>query len=171
MQPLERDFFMSEATVVAQQLLGKQLVTPKGSALITEVEAYGGADDAASHAYKHTPRSALMYGEPGFVYVYLIYGMHYCLNFVTSPMHTAGAVLIRGVYKDNNFIYGPGKVTKALGIDKNYNGLDTFNNDKLFAYDVGFSATNINTTTRVGISKAKHKLWRFYLDESSLLLT
>ncbi|HZL21569.1 MAG TPA: DNA-3-methyladenine glycosylase [Polyangia bacterium] len=99
--PLPRAFYERPTTAVARELLGKVLVrhTPAGATLIArivEVEAYLGERDAASHARRGpTPRAAIMFGPPGFLYVYLIYGMHNCMNFVTEADGKAGAVLIR----------------------------------------------------------------------------
>ena len=99
--PLPHAFYARDTTAVAQALLGQRLVRMLDgqhlSGLICETEAYGGADDPASHAYRRTPRSAIMFGPPGVAYVYFIYGMHHCLNAVTTDDGHPGAVLIRGI--------------------------------------------------------------------------
>ncbi len=137
---------------VAQELLGCYLVRQDGGermvCRITETEAYIGAVDKACHAYggRRTARTETLYAAPGTAYVYLIYGMHCCLNFVTEPAGTASAVLIRGCepvfgleqvarrrfgvsaaemrpYQRKNFMNGPGKLCKGLSIDRSLNGL------------------------------------------------
>jgi len=148
MQPLQQSFFARDTITVAQELVGciLQMVGDDGgivSGRIVEVEAYGGEDDPASHAGNgRTPRSEIMFGPPGFAYVYIIYGMHHCLNFVTEVEGTAGAVLIRGMEplvgrelmadrrgldpetaRDRDLCSGPGRLCQALGIDRRWNGL------------------------------------------------
>ena len=100
--PLRRDFYARPTIAVARDLLGKLVVRRRADgggmlvARIVEVEAYLGERDAASHARRGpTPRAAIMFGPPGFLYVYLIYGMHHCMNFVTETDGVAGAVLVR----------------------------------------------------------------------------
>ena len=132
---------MRDTVVVARSLLGQRLVRvlngQRLSGLICETEAYGGADDPASHAYRRTPRSAIMFGPPGVAYVYFIYGMHHCLNAVTACDGHPGAVLIRGIFPaegietmrrqrpgaaDQHLADGPGKLCQALGITLALNG-------------------------------------------------
>jgi DNA-3-methyladenine glycosylase len=114
-----KDFFLHDVLDVAPDLLGKNLVimTPDGNStrfIITEVEAYKGAEDKACHANKgRTKRTEIMFHEGGCLYVYLIYGIHWMLNIVTGPANNPQAVLIRGL---ENYS-GPGRVTKLLGID------------------------------------------------------
>lgn len=121
---LANDFFQRDVLEVAPDLLGKLLVVPQkeGEALslmITEVEAYRGENDLACHASKgRTARTDIMYQEGGAVYIYLIYGMYWMLNFVTSCKEDPQAVLIRGVTGHA----GPGKLTRHLGIDKSFHG-------------------------------------------------
>ena len=92
------DFYNRSVVEVAQDLLGKTLVFFNFRGVITETEAYRGADDEASHAFKGpTPRSSIMYGPPGYSYVYLIYGLYHCLNIVTEAEGNPAAVLIRGL--------------------------------------------------------------------------
>src|SRR5271157_4940399 len=100
MDRLMQPFFARDTVIVARALLGKRLVRvldgQRLSGLIAETEAYRGTNDQASHAYRLTPRSAIMYGPPGRAYVYVIYGRNYCLNMVTETAGLPGAVLIRG---------------------------------------------------------------------------
>ena len=144
---LDRGFFARDTQTVARELLGKLIVSrvcpgqPR-VARIVEVEAYLGERDAASHARRgRTPRSAVMFGPPGHLYVYLIYGMHHCMNLVTEADGVAGAVLLRAAAPVSGFegtgspavtpeatdgrrLAGPGKLCAALGITRAQNGLD-----------------------------------------------
>lgn len=149
---LNADFFLRDTVEVAQDLLGRYLVrNVNGSALvgmITETEAYIGSVDKACHAYggRRTARTSTLYAAPGTAYVYLIYGMYNCLNFVTEPEGVAAAVLIRSCvpvyntdlisrarfgaeyaklsrYQKQNFLNGPGKLCKGFIIDKSLNNL------------------------------------------------
>ncbi len=144
---LGRDFFARDTVTVARELVGcvLEVDAPDGraSGRIVEVEAYGGAEDPASHAGRGvTPRSAIMFGPPGVAYVYFIYGMHCCLNFVAHAEGAPGAVLVRAVEplvgrahmvrrrgldparaRDRDLAAGPGRLCRALGIDLAWNGL------------------------------------------------
>jgi DNA-3-methyladenine glycosylase len=130
--PLPRRFYARPAVVVALDLLGSYLVHdgPRGRQIgrIVETEAYAGLDDRASHAARgRTPRTAIMFGPPGFAYVYLVYGMYHCLNVVVDECGYPAAVLVRalepvvGVELSPS---GPGRLCRALGIDRRYNGAD-----------------------------------------------
>lgn len=152
MGKLERDFFLRDTVEAARDLLGRYLVRNDGGetmvCLVTETEAYVAAVDKACHAYggKRTARTETLYAAPGTAYVYLIYGMYHCLNFITGPEGVASGILIRGcwpvwnadgaarrrfgvpagamtAYQRKNFMNGPGKVCKGLAIDKSLNGL------------------------------------------------
>ncbi|MAG60535.1 3-methyladenine DNA glycosylase [archaeon] len=168
------DFFERDAVVVARELLGKVIVIGNLKVRIVETEAYGG--DAASHAFKRTERSALMFDTFGSVYVYLIYGMYNCLNFTTNSIGSPGAVLIRavepisgiekmqerrGTEKINNLCSGPGKLCQALGIDKKFNGLEL--GRELVVYDDGFEVDEIGRSSRIGIKDALDLEWRFFI--------
>jgi len=143
--PLARSFFDRPSRLVAPELLGRILVCtlPEGAVelRLTEVEAYEGPDDPASHAYRgRTPRNAVMFGDPGHVYVYFTYGMHYCMNLVTGPGRDASAVLLRagevvsGVElaqsrrsnsrRSADLASGPARLTLALGVDRSRDGAD-----------------------------------------------
>jgi len=170
MHRVERDFFMRDVLDVAPDLLGKYLVRKLDDGqikkyIITEVEAYRGQEDLACHASKgRTSRTEIMYHNGGYIYVYLIYGMYWMLNFVTSLKDIPQAVLIRGIEGYD----GPGKLTKALKIDKSFYGKDLTSNNKLWVeYGQGISPKNIKKTPRIGIDYAgeiyKNKLWRFVL--------
>jgi DNA-3-methyladenine glycosylase len=184
MTPLPRAFFGRATVTVARALLGQRLVRildgARLSGLICETEAYGGPDDAASHAFRRTPRSAIMYGPPGHAYVYFIYGMHHCLNVVTDEEGQPGAVLIRGFVPDEEIAVmaarrggvdagqlanGPGKVCQALGITRALNGADLTASVELFI-EPGLIVpeTGAVITPRIGVRGDKAALarpWRF----------
>lgn len=168
---LGHDFFNRHTVEVAIDLLGKKICFNNQSGIITETEAYRGFDDAASHAYRGpTKRSQIMFGQAGYSYIYLIYGMHNCLNFVTEPEGFAGAVLIRGikvpkvVYSETN---GPGKLTKHFTITRSFNGINVIQDNSLYLTEA-IKVQAYNTSPRIGISVAKEKLWRFCLSENEL---
>lgn len=181
---LSREFYSRAPLVVAREIIGKKLVrTLAGnselSGIIVEAEAYGGAHDPASHAYRgKTARNEVMFGEPGHAYVYFTYGAHYCLNFVTkSKMYNASAVLVRAiepvdgieVMEDNRgtdvvtqLTSGPGKLCQAFCIDKSLNGVDLTKIDSAIRVeDVGIKP-HIARSIRIGISVAVQRKWRFY---------
>ena len=149
---------------------------------ITEIEAYLGFEDPASHSFiGKTARNAVLFGPPGFAYIYFIYGMHYCLNFSCSPDGNPGGVLIRAldpiegletmarlrglqrVPKSSLLTSGPGRLCQALDITRaNCNGLDVTRSDSpLQVVDDGFRPPSILTTPRIGISKATDRPLRF----------
>jgi len=149
MNKLTKNFFGPDTEIVAKNLLWKLIKVWDKYWIIYETEAYKHNCDEASHAFwKKTLRNALMYETYGFVYVYLIYGIHYCLNF-TSDSKKPWAVLIRWIIpiedvkniktldiKSYKKIDGPGKLTKYFWIDKSFNGLDLENNDKIQVFDI-----------------------------------
>lgn len=157
---LTRDMYLGDTVSIARQLLGRYIVRrmPEETLLcrIVETEAYVGAIDKAAHAYGYhrTARNAAMFGPPGHAYIYLIYGMHCCLNFVTEPEGEPSAVLLRGLepvygletmtrlrfgcapaeltaYQRRNLLNGPGKCCAALGLTRDMNGVD-LTGDSLF---------------------------------------
>lgn len=164
---LDYSFFNRNCVDVACDLIGKTLVFGSHQGIITETEAYRGADDPASHAYRGiTPRSALMFGPPGISYIYFIYGMYYCLNVVTEAEGSASAVLIRGIKLTTEpftHLNGPGKLCRHLEITTQHNGLDLLNHAS-FYFAPGILPQNISATPRIGIKKATDKLWRFTSD-------
>lgn len=166
---LDTDFFGKKTLWVARNLLGKHLCRRLKSgkvisAMITETEAYKGFDDKASHAHKgRTKRTEVMFGEPGTIYVYLIYGMYYCLNLVTEKEGYPAAVLIRGVSDIN----GPGRVCRHFKIDKKLNGRKLGRELWIEDRPNDVSGFKIHASRRVGVDyagKSKDWLWRFVLN-------
>ena len=179
MKILKRSFFERPTLKVAPELLGKTIVLRQGRqkqklGIIVEVEAYT-KDDPACHAARgKTPRNEVMFGPGGFSYVYFIYGMYHCLNFVTEKKEIPGAVLIRALEipdEDPKAANGPGKLCKYLNITKEkHNGVDCCNeNSLLIVTNKNYfknKKTTIVQTTRIGISQAIHHPWRWYINES-----
>jgi len=167
---LTSDFYLRDVLLVAPELLGKQLVCvlPDGFVLkhqITEVEAYKGINDLACHASKGlTERNRVMFQQGGLVYVYLIYGMYWMLNVVTSGVGNPEAVLIRGI----TGFSGPGRLTKHLRIDKSFYGEDLTISKRIWIEDLGISP-KIKTTPRIGVDYAgsywANIPWRFIVEE------
>ena len=165
---LPNSFFQRDVLEVAPELLGKILVRKSNKGIIekfqiTEVEAYSGNGDLACHASKgKTQRTEVMFREGGLVYVYLIYGMYWMLNIVTGKENDAEAVLIRGI----EGISGPGRVGKALQLDKTFYGENLFNSNRIWIENAE-SIENYITTPRIGINYAGEpwvsKPWRFVL--------
>ncbi|MDO4750272.1 MAG: DNA-3-methyladenine glycosylase [Eubacteriales bacterium] len=164
---LDAEFFSRDCLEAAPELVGKLLVRamPDGSELrlrITETEAYRGESDTACHAHRgRTPRTEVMYGPPGTLYVYLCYGIHWMLNIVTSDAEVPQAILLRGC----DTAEGPGRLTKKMHIDGTLNRGSIFG-DELWVEDDGFRG-EIVRDRRIGIgyaSKAdQDRLWRFSL--------
>ena len=162
MKILPPEFYEHEDVVsIARNLLGKILVKNSKKliqkAIITETEAYKGVEDKASHAYggRRTKRTEVMYGPPGRAYVYLCYGIHEMLNVVTGPKEIPHAVLIRGIrLLDGNQLYdGPGKLTKALSINRDFNEHD-LSVPPLQIMDDGIKVTSFEQGPRIGIDFA-----------------
>lgn len=194
MQKLTREFYNRDTLTVARDLLGCYLVreynNEKLICRITETEAYIGRCDKACHAYnyKRTPRTETLFARPGTAYIYLIYGMYNCLNFVTEPEGEPAAVLIRALepvagqetlthlrypnhagqltsYQKKNFLNGPGKLCKALSLDRSMNGADLTGNT-LYILSSGEPPQMIHTGPRIGIDyaeEAMHFPWRFWI--------
>jgi DNA-3-methyladenine glycosylase len=166
---LSRQFFSRDVLEVAPNLLGKTLMRQfdNGEMLrltINEVEAYRGEEDLGCHASKgRTPRTGVMYQDGGLIYAYLIYGMYWLLNFTTGPDGDPQAVLIRG----SEEIKGPGRIGRALKLDKSFYGEDSISSKRLWLENnEAFSPeTKIITSPRVGIDYAGDywagKDWRF----------
>lgn len=167
----DRNFFSKNTVWVAKNLLGKKLVRihrgKKIEVTIAETEAYHGHNDKASHASRgKTARTEVMFGNPGTIYVYLIYGMHYCLNFVTGKKNFPAAVLIRGIEVGGEFIKGPGRVSKFLKLDKKINKKKLSKKSGLWVEDgVKINRKKIKSSKRIGIDYAgplwANKPWRF----------
>jgi DNA-3-methyladenine glycosylase len=167
MRRLNNSFFIRDVLDVAPDLLGKILVVKNNELelrfAITEVEAYRGEEDLACHASKgRTSRTEIMYHQGGHIYVYLIYGMYWMLNFVTSKKNYPQAVLIRGIEGFN----GPGKLTKQLSIDKSFYGENLCKSERIWL-EYRKSIENYIATPRIGIEYAGEpwisKPWRFIL--------
>ncbi len=198
MDKLHRDFYNRDALTVGKELLGKVLVHEADgitlAAKIVETEAYSGFEDKAAHFYggKRTPRVEVIYGEPGFSYVYFIYGMYNCFNVVAGGKNDPQAVLIRALepleglqqMALNRFskpygelvkreiiglTNGPGKLCKAFGIDKSFYGEDLCGSRLYLEDGEQDAAFQIVTAKRVGIDyaeEAKDFPWRFYLKDN-----
>lgn len=197
MEKLDRAFYSRDSISVAKALLGKVLVRETGgeriAARIVEAEAYMGAADRAAHSYggRRTPRVEVMYGEAGFAYVFMIYGMHCCFNVVTAEKEIPQAVLIRageplegleqmalarfgklyGELTKNQRLgltNGPGKLCRALGLDRRFNGTDLCG-DTLYIEEGQKTDFSVVTAKRVGVDyagEAKDYPWRFYSKDS-----
>ncbi len=183
---LTPEFFARNTLIVARDLIGAEIVAGTGPDAVTgrivEAEAYLGQADPASHAGRGwTPRSAIMFGPPAVAYVYLIYGMHHCLNFVTEPEGTPGAVLVRAleplagrevmarrrgldpaVCRDRDITSGPGRLCQALGIDLAWNGVPLGSAaPRLVVCRGPGNGTRVEQTPRIGIRKAVDLPYRF----------
>ena len=162
---LPREFYEQKTLKVAKELLGKFLVHKNISGVITETEAYYGFHDLASHAsHGKTKRTEIMFGPAGHAYIYLIYGMYYCLNVVTEHEEYPAAILIRGI----EGVSGPGRLTRHFKIDKSLNGIDMTKCRELWIEDRGIkiAPSKIARTPRIGVDYAgewKNKPWRFVL--------
>lgn len=196
MKKLERDFYLKDATLLSQLLLGKILVHEynniKVSGRIVETEAYMGVQDKAAHSYggRRTARNEVTYGPAGFLYVYFIYGMYHCVNVVASEIETPQVVLIRALepvsgeetmslnrygksYKELkkrekiNITNGPGKLCIAMGIDRSSNGADLCGEE--FYIEDSEDEPEIVRAKRIGIDYAEEAaefLWRYYIKDN-----
>lgn len=173
-QKLQRNFYDRDTRIVAQELLGKFLVHRSGGhdriGKIVETEAYLGEHDLAAHSSKGlTARTRVMFGPPGFAYVYLIYGMHHCMNVVTERAGNGAAVLLRAVEPVKNLkgkTSGPGLLCRALAIDKDRNGHDLLSDDLFIAVPDAEERFTIIKRPRIGVDYAgswARRLLRFYI--------
>jgi DNA-3-methyladenine glycosylase len=183
-QRLERDAFNRPTLHVARELIGTYIVRSLGrrriAAMITETEAYKGPRDAASHAHngRRTERVEPLYGDGGTTYVYLVYGMHWLLNFSTAGAGKPEGVLIRAVAVESDgeseWVVGPGRVTRALRIDKALDGVDATTSSAIWLEDRGVRVPprRILNGPRVGVDYAgpywAARPWRFWVDERPL---
>jgi DNA-3-methyladenine glycosylase len=179
---LERSFFARSVHVVAPELVGATLLCRGVGGIIVEVEAYHQTDPAA-HSYRgRTPRNAVMFGPPGYAYVYRSYGIHWCLNFVCEPERSASAVLIRALQpsaglaimrrrravKDERLLCsGPGRLCQALAITNDQNGLAL--EPPWFELRARARIPEIVVGPRIGISVATEHPWRYGLAGSPFL--
>jgi DNA-3-methyladenine glycosylase len=189
MKQPDLDFYSRGTENVARELLGKKLVRMyddgKGklhrlSGIIYETEAYGSKNDPASHAFNgRNNRNSVMFQDVGKAYVYFIYGIHHCMNVTAhAPNSDAGAVLIRSlipiegidimIYLSNmknksNVTNGPGRLTKALDINRSHNGLNLTDYRSILHIENGIKPMKVLSTTRIGISRATEKYWRYMI--------
>jgi DNA-3-methyladenine glycosylase len=193
---LPRKFYDRDPRRICRELLGKVLVRNEPrkylAARIVEVEAYFGKSDGAAHSFAgRTARNAVLFGPPGFAYVYFIYGNHYCLNVSCLPDGVAGGILFRAVEplvgievmakarglagnraRDlRNLTSGPGRLAEAFGITRerdNEKDLTSTNSD-LFIADDGYRVKKILATPRIGITKAAERPWRYVIAGNPLV--
>lgn len=180
MRKLSREFYDRDAVTVAKDLLGKHLVSRVHGNLqigkIVEVEAYLGPHDLAAHSARGlTERTKVMFGPPGFLYVYMIYGMYFCANVVTEKEGQASAVLIRAlqpIQAIDSRTQGPGLLCKAMNITKKLNGHDLLSDDFFIAEPSTSEKITIVKRPRIGVDYAKHwakRLLRFYIKSNSFV--
>ena len=181
-KPLKRSFFDRSVHEVAPDLIGATLLVNGIGGLIVEVEAYHHTDPAAHSFRGPTPRNRVMFGPPGFTYVYRSYGIHWCLNFVCEEEGSASAVLIRalepthgisamrrrrGLHDERSLCSGPGKLTEALGITIAHSELPL--DRPPFALHARTGKANIISGVRIGITKAADLPWRYGMQGSKFL--
>ncbi|WP_235738744.1 DNA-3-methyladenine glycosylase [Nocardioides alcanivorans] len=181
----ERGFLSGAATEAAPHLLDALIThdSPDGTVTlrITEVEAYAGQHDPASHAFRGpTPRTEVMFGPAGRLYVYRSHGLHWCANIVTGPEGEASAVLLRGAevidgidlarhrrgptIRDRDLARGPGRFCQALGVTGAHGGVDLSTGELRLSALGTAPGQRIRTGPRVGVSRAADRPWRFWLD-------
>ncbi len=187
MKALPRSFYARDSLVLAPELLNKVLVTRTDdgvrlAARIVEVEAYQGSDDAGSHAYRGmTPRTTVMFGPPGHLYVYFTYGMHWCANVVATKDGDAAAVLLRAAApvdgievmrerrvkarRDRDLLAGPARLCQALGISGDHNGVDLVRGPVRILDDGVAPPAEPGVSTRIGLSPGRgdEHPWRYFV--------
>ncbi|HEU0129783.1 MAG TPA: DNA-3-methyladenine glycosylase [Mycobacteriales bacterium] len=183
-RPLGRSVFERPVLEVARDLLGRDVSceSPQGTVVVrlSEVEAYRGADDMGSHAYRgKTSRNEVMFGPAGFVYVYFTYGMHWCMNLVCQAEGEAAAVLLRagrvigggeiaasrrGRSTERDLARGPARLCQALGIDGACNGADLLRGPVRVLPGVPVDDAVVRTGPRVGVARGAELPWRYYVD-------
>jgi DNA-3-methyladenine glycosylase len=181
-KPLKRAFFASSVHEVAPELIGATLLVNGVGGVIVEVEAYHHTDPAAHSFRGPTPRNLVMFGPPGFAYVYRSYGIHWCVNFVCEKEGSASAVLIRalqpthslpamrrrrGLQEERALCSGPGKLCEALCITVKHNALPL--DQPPFALHARLGKPEIVAGVRIGITKAADLPWRYGLKGSRFL--
>ncbi|MEN8233668.1 MAG: DNA-3-methyladenine glycosylase [Actinomycetota bacterium] len=175
------ELLSGDVLTVAPELLGWRVRTASGGVTtevtLTEVEAYAGSDDPASHAFRGaTTRNVAMFGPPGTLYVYRSYGIHWCMNVVVGAEGDPSAVLLRGGEptvgademerrrgRGDHLVDGPGKLCQALGVDGSHDGTSVVNGPLRLLPPEGPVSGDVRATTRVGITKATDRPWRFLL--------
>jgi DNA-3-methyladenine glycosylase len=180
--PLKRAFFARSVHEVAPDLIGATLLVDGVGGIIVEIEAYHHTDPAAHSFRGPTPRNRVMFGPPGFTYVYRSYGIHWCVNFVCEKEGSASAVLIRalqptagiaamrrrrGLHDERALCSGPGKLTEALAITNKHNGLAL--DAAPIALHARTNKPDIVAGLRIGITKAVELPWRYGLKDSKFL--
>jgi DNA-3-methyladenine glycosylase len=185
---LDREFFDRQVDEVAPELLGCVLLSAsfagEVAVRLTEVEAYAGPLDPASHAFRgRTARNAVMFGPPGHAYVYFTYGMHFCVNLVCGPEGASSAILLRagevttGVElarerrprsSVRNLARGPARLCQALAIDRDLDGADVCSDGPLrILTGASVDPSSVRRGPRTGVSSAKGVPWRFWIDGES----
>ncbi len=179
---LPRSFYARDGREVAPELLNKLLVRGGRVARIVEVEAYAGAEDPGSHAFRgQTPRNATMFGPAGHLYVYFTYGMHFCANVVCGEEGMASAVLLRGLTplagldemralrvkarNDRELCAGPGRLCQAFGLDRTFDGSDLVTGDRdVTVVDDGTRPPAVpGVSVRIGLRTGAEFPWRYYV--------
>jgi DNA-3-methyladenine glycosylase len=179
---VSRRFYARDARIAAPELLGKVLVHGGRAARIVEVEAYAGDEDPGSHAFRGpTPRTEVMFGPPGHLYVYFTYGMHWCANAVCGDPGSAGAVLLRAgaplegtdemfaarpvARRPRDLCSGPAKLCQAFGIDGSFDGADLTTADRAVAIvDDGTPPPEApGVSTRTGVNAGGEHPWRWFV--------
>ena len=181
-KPLNRAFFGRSVHAVAPDLIGATLLVDGVGGLIVEVEAYHHTDPAAHSFRGPTPRNRVMFGPPGYVYVYRSYGIHWCINFVCEQEGSASAVLLRALqptdgiplmrrrrrlHDERSLCSGPGKLTEALAITQAYNALPL--DAPPIALYARVGKAEVASGVRIGITKAMELPWRYGLKGSRFL--
>jgi DNA-3-methyladenine glycosylase len=181
-KPLKRAFFARQVLEVAPDLIGVTLLVNGVGGIIVEVEAYHHTEPAAHSFNGPTPRNSVMFGPPGFVYVYRSYGIHWCVNFVCEKAGSASAVLIRalqpthgipamrrrrGLHDEKTLCSGPGKLTEALGITREHNAMAL--DAPPFALHARVGTPDVVAGIRIGLTKAVELPWRYGLKGSKFL--
>ena len=181
---LGRAFFERDSRQVAPDLLNKVLMRGERMARIVEVEAYAGAEDPGAHSFRgKTERNATMFGPAGHLYVYFIYGMHWCANVVCGPEGSGTAVLLRAAQpltgldemrtlrpkakRDQDLCSGPAKLCQAFGIDGAFDGTDLIGPGEVSIVDDGVvPPTAPGNSTRIGLSAGAESPWRWFVADN-----
>lgn len=182
---LTREELAVDPVDASRLLLGSYLEAGGVRVRVVEVEAYRGGDDPASHCYRgRTPRNEVMFGPAGFLYVYFVYGMHFCANVVSLTDGLPGAVLLRAgeVVEGEDIAFsrrpasrsaaelakGPARLCKVLGLDRSSNGLDLTSVSSPVRLYAGEPVTEVRSGPRVGVAVAMDVPWRFWIDSPAV---